>query len=175
MWPSYYELQTLDVPISLAKVADVDRVLAMKEYGTVGRDVDIGKGLQRLKELEEESSGLRMANSRLQGENSKLLKKLESTQVLATYVLELPEGIDGGADASPEDQERIDKTHRITLFLCFFKPIMEAKATTICLDKNYRPVRIPPKLQSKVVQYLCNEGLMCIYIRGSYIYCYLPQ
>ncbi|KAF9606650.1 hypothetical protein IFM89_027483 [Coptis chinensis] len=49
------------------------------------------------------------------------------------------------------------------------EPIMEAKATTICLDKNYRPVRIPPKLQSKVVQYLRNEGLMCIYIRGSYI------
>ncbi|KAF9616009.1 hypothetical protein IFM89_027948 [Coptis chinensis] len=69
------------------KVSD----LKDQEYGTVGRDVDIGKGLQRLKELEEESSGLRMANSRLQGENSELLRRLESTQVLATSVLELPE------------------------------------------------------------------------------------
>ncbi|KAF9611792.1 hypothetical protein IFM89_035777 [Coptis chinensis] len=70
-----------------------DKVSDLKdqEYGIVGRDVDIGKGLQRLKELEEESSGLRMANSRLQGENSELLRKLESTQVLATSVLELLE------------------------------------------------------------------------------------
>ncbi|KAF9603487.1 hypothetical protein IFM89_036760 [Coptis chinensis] len=70
-----------------------DKVSDLKdqEYGIVGRDVDIGKGLQRLKELEEESSGLKMANSRLQGVNSELLRKLESTQVLATSVLELPE------------------------------------------------------------------------------------
>ncbi|KAF9601137.1 hypothetical protein IFM89_017042 [Coptis chinensis] len=40
------------------------------------------------------------------------------------------------------------------------EPILEAKAIAICLDKNYRPVRIPPELRSKVVQYLRNEGLM---------------
>ncbi|KAF9607861.1 hypothetical protein IFM89_003565 [Coptis chinensis] len=39
-------------------------------------------------------------------------------------------------------------------------PFSEAKAIAICLDKNYRPVCIPPELQSKVVQYLRNEGLM---------------
>ncbi|KAF5192613.1 Chup1 protein [Thalictrum thalictroides] len=54
-------------------------------------DLDTQKRLQRLEELEGESAELRIANSRLQYENSELARRLESTQILATSVLELPE------------------------------------------------------------------------------------
>ncbi|KAJ7954111.1 acyl-acyl carrier protein thioesterase ATL3, chloroplastic-like [Quillaja saponaria] len=37
------------------------------------------------------------------------------------------------------------------------EPILEAKATAVWLDKNYRPVRIPPELKSKLVQFLRHE------------------
>ncbi|KAB2035536.1 hypothetical protein ES319_D04G158900v1 [Gossypium barbadense] len=38
------------------------------------------------------------------------------------------------------------------------KPILEAKATAVLLDKNYRPARIPPEFRSKFVQFLrCKE------------------
>ncbi|XP_065880814.1 acyl-acyl carrier protein thioesterase TE3, chloroplastic-like [Euphorbia lathyris] len=37
------------------------------------------------------------------------------------------------------------------------KPILEAKATAVWLDKNYRPVRIPSELRSKLVQFLRHE------------------
>ncbi|KAB2087652.1 hypothetical protein ERO13_A04G098000v2 [Gossypium hirsutum] len=37
-------------------------------------------------------------------------------------------------------------------------PILEAKATAVWLDKNYRPARIPPEFRSKFVQFLrCEE------------------
>ncbi|KAL2509686.1 Thioesterase superfamily protein [Forsythia ovata] len=34
------------------------------------------------------------------------------------------------------------------------EPILEARATAVWLDKNYRPVRIPPEARSKFVQFL---------------------
>ncbi|PKI60389.1 hypothetical protein CRG98_019214 [Punica granatum] len=37
------------------------------------------------------------------------------------------------------------------------EPILEAKATAVWLDKNYRPVRIPPEVRSKLVQFLRDE------------------
>ncbi|PON78637.1 Thioesterase domain containing protein [Parasponia andersonii] len=37
------------------------------------------------------------------------------------------------------------------------EPILEAKATAVWLDKNYRPVRIPPEVRSKLVQFLRHE------------------
>ncbi|XP_024023248.1 acyl-acyl carrier protein thioesterase ATL3, chloroplastic [Morus notabilis] len=37
------------------------------------------------------------------------------------------------------------------------EPILEAKATAVWLDKNYRPVRIPPEMRSKLVQFLRHE------------------
>ncbi|XP_004299057.1 PREDICTED: uncharacterized protein LOC101310701 [Fragaria vesca subsp. vesca] len=37
------------------------------------------------------------------------------------------------------------------------EPILEAKATGVWLDKNYRPVRIPPEVRSKFVQFLRHE------------------
>ncbi|XVF44177.1 hypothetical protein PTKIN_Ptkin02bG0100100 [Pterospermum kingtungense] len=37
------------------------------------------------------------------------------------------------------------------------EPILEAKATAVWLDNNYRPVRIPPKFRSKFVQFLRLE------------------
>lgn len=47
--------------------------------------------LQRLKDLEGEADELRKSNSRLQLENSDLARRLESTQILASSVLEDPE------------------------------------------------------------------------------------
>ncbi|KAK9276296.1 hypothetical protein L1049_005827 [Liquidambar formosana] len=37
------------------------------------------------------------------------------------------------------------------------EPILEAKGTAVWLDKNYRPVRIPPEVRSKLVQFLRHE------------------
>ncbi|KAK8613276.1 hypothetical protein V6N13_101043 [Hibiscus sabdariffa] len=37
------------------------------------------------------------------------------------------------------------------------EPILEAKATAVWLDKNYRPARIPPEFRSKFVQFLRRE------------------
>ncbi|XP_042475452.1 acyl-acyl carrier protein thioesterase TE3, chloroplastic-like [Macadamia integrifolia] len=37
------------------------------------------------------------------------------------------------------------------------EPILEARATGVWLDKNYRPARIPPEIRSKFVQFLRNE------------------
>ncbi|OVA14458.1 hypothetical protein BVC80_1361g10 [Macleaya cordata] len=54
-------------------------------------DPDVQKKLQRLKELEDESAELRKANLRLQRENTELARRLESTQILASSVLEAPE------------------------------------------------------------------------------------
>ncbi|KAK1299173.1 hypothetical protein QJS10_CPB14g00355 [Acorus calamus] len=34
------------------------------------------------------------------------------------------------------------------------EPILEAKATAVWLDRNYRPLRIPPEIKSKLVQFL---------------------
>ncbi|XP_021592468.1 acyl-acyl carrier protein thioesterase TE3, chloroplastic isoform X3 [Manihot esculenta] len=38
------------------------------------------------------------------------------------------------------------------------EPILEAKGTAVWLDKNYRPVRIPSELRSKLVQFLRRES-----------------
>ncbi|GMP83335.1 hypothetical protein CsSME_00037286 [Camellia sinensis var. sinensis] len=37
------------------------------------------------------------------------------------------------------------------------EPILEARATAVWLDKNYRPVRIPPEVRSKFVQFVRHE------------------
>ncbi|XAR72337.1 hypothetical protein NMG60_11018944 [Bertholletia excelsa] len=37
------------------------------------------------------------------------------------------------------------------------EPILEAKATAVWLDKNYHPIRIPPEVRSKFVQFLRHE------------------
>lgn len=37
------------------------------------------------------------------------------------------------------------------------EPILEAKATAVWLDRNYRPIRIPPAVRSKLVQFLRHE------------------
>lgn len=37
------------------------------------------------------------------------------------------------------------------------EPILEAHATVVWLDKNYRPVRIPSEVKSRLVQYLRHD------------------
>ncbi|XP_047332282.1 acyl-acyl carrier protein thioesterase ATL3, chloroplastic-like [Impatiens glandulifera] len=37
------------------------------------------------------------------------------------------------------------------------EPILEAKATAVWLDKNYRPVRIPADMRSKIVKFIRQE------------------
>ncbi|KAG6396627.1 hypothetical protein SASPL_142782 [Salvia splendens] len=37
------------------------------------------------------------------------------------------------------------------------QPVLEATATAVWLDKNYRPVRIPAELRSKLVQFQRHE------------------
>ncbi|CAH1416917.1 unnamed protein product [Lactuca virosa] len=37
------------------------------------------------------------------------------------------------------------------------EPILEAQATLVWLDKNYRPTRIPPEVRSKLVQFVLHD------------------
>ncbi|KAI3497875.1 hypothetical protein L2E82_13830 [Cichorium intybus] len=37
------------------------------------------------------------------------------------------------------------------------EPILEARATAVWLDKNYRPIRVPPEVRSKLVKFLRND------------------
>ncbi|GMH26232.1 hypothetical protein Nepgr_028075 [Nepenthes gracilis] len=39
------------------------------------------------------------------------------------------------------------------------EPVLEAKATSVWLDKNYRPVRVPAEVRSKLVQFMRNMQL----------------
>ncbi|KAK9051091.1 hypothetical protein SSX86_027717 [Deinandra increscens subsp. villosa] len=37
------------------------------------------------------------------------------------------------------------------------EPVLEARATVVWLDKSYRPIRIPPDVRSKIVQFIRHE------------------
>ncbi|KAL0372630.1 UNVERIFIED_CONTAM: Acyl-acyl carrier protein thioesterase ATL3, chloroplastic [Sesamum calycinum] len=59
---------------------------------------------------------------------------------------------------------RICDTSAVRMFFEHFifkipslEPIVEARATAVWLDKNYRPVRIPADVKSKLVQFLRHE------------------
>lgn len=45
----------------------------------------------------------------------------------------------------------------LVTLICVIQPILEAKATAVWLDKNYRPVRIPQEVRSKCVQFMRHE------------------
>lgn len=42
-------------------------------------------------------------------------------------------------------------------YLAPLRPVLEAKATAVYLDKIYRPVRLPPDFKSKITLFLRNE------------------
>ncbi|KAK4423556.1 Acyl-acyl carrier protein thioesterase ATL3, chloroplastic [Sesamum alatum] len=59
---------------------------------------------------------------------------------------------------------RVSDSSAVRLFFEHFifkipslEPIVEARATAVWLDKNYRPVRIPADVKSKFVQFLRHE------------------
>lgn len=74
-----------------------DQELKAAEY-----DMSAQSNLQKLKRLEHEVEELRKSNLRLQLDNSDLLQRLESTQLLANSVLEDPE-----AEALKKQSERL--------------------------------------------------------------------
>ena len=63
------------------------------EYKASANDQEIQIKLKRLKDLECEAEQLRKSNLRLQLDNSDLVRRLDSTQILANAVLEDPEVI----------------------------------------------------------------------------------
>ncbi|XVE88788.1 hypothetical protein DITRI_Ditri19aG0097100 [Diplodiscus trichospermus] len=65
--------------------------LKEQELEAPANNQDIESQLERLKVLEGEAEELRKSNRRLQIENSQLVQKLESTQILANPVMEDPE------------------------------------------------------------------------------------
>ncbi|KAJ7951685.1 protein CHUP1, chloroplastic [Quillaja saponaria] len=73
-----------------------------QEHKPAANDPNIQLKLQRLKDLENEVEQLRISNLRLQTDNSDLARRLERTQILASYVLEDPE-----ADALKQESERL--------------------------------------------------------------------
>ena len=52
---------------------------------------------------------------------------------------------------------------RVILFIettsFVWQPVLEAKATAVWLDKNYRPVRIPSEVKAKLTQFMRRENL----------------
>ncbi|GLJ11124.1 hypothetical protein SUGI_0143800 [Cryptomeria japonica] len=59
---------------------------------------------------------------------------------------------------------RISSSSAVRVFFDHFiyklpnrEPVLEAKATVVCLDKSYRPVRFPPDFKSKLTLYLRNN------------------
>ncbi|XP_030457523.1 protein CHUP1, chloroplastic isoform X2 [Syzygium oleosum] len=74
-----------------------DQELKAAEY-----DMSVQSNLQKLEQLEHEVEELKKSNLRLQLDNSDLLQRLESTQLLATSVLEDPE-----AEALKRQSERL--------------------------------------------------------------------
>lgn len=72
------------------------------EYNASANDQEIQIKLKRLKDLECEAEQLRKSNLRLQLDNSDLVRRLDSTQILANAVLEDPE-----AHALKEEGERL--------------------------------------------------------------------
>ncbi|KAL5722135.1 Acyl-acyl carrier protein thioesterase te3 [Ranunculus cassubicifolius] len=40
------------------------------------------------------------------------------------------------------------------------EPILQATGTAVCLDKNYKPVRLSAEIKAKVVQYIRQEGYL---------------
>lgn len=62
-----------------------------QELMDAATDEEVKKRFERLKDLEVEAEELRKSNMILQIENSELARRLESTQILATSILEDPE------------------------------------------------------------------------------------
>ncbi|CAM8896947.1 unnamed protein product [Rhodiola kirilowii] len=67
-------------------------ILQQEEQKATLLDPNAEVKLERLSELEKEADDLRKSNAKLKIENSDLVKRLESTQILATSVLEDQEG-----------------------------------------------------------------------------------
>lgn len=47
--------------------------------------------------------------------------------------------------------------HHLIFKLPNQEPILEAKASSVWLNKNYRPIRIPPEVKSKIVHFIREE------------------
>ncbi|KAK4774604.1 hypothetical protein SAY86_009539 [Trapa natans] len=78
--------------------------LLEQEQDSAKHEVEVQTDLLKLKQLEHEVEELRNTNLRLQLENSELSQRLESTQILANFILEDPE-----AEALKRESEHLKR------------------------------------------------------------------
>ncbi|XP_043718662.1 protein CHUP1, chloroplastic-like [Telopea speciosissima] len=122
--------------------------LQEQEHMGILNDAEVQNKLQRLKELGEESAELKKANSKLQQENCELVRRLESTQILASSILEDPETEElreANSSLRQEKEEITKELERVRADRCSdVEELVYLRWVNACLRYELRNYQPPP-------------------------------